>query len=100
VVLRKPGKPQYDVPKVYQPIALLNMMGKLLMAIIAEQLTYYTEKHGLLPPMQFGGQLGRTTMDALHMLMYKIKDTWRKKQVVAVLFLDIKGVFPNMNNRG
>ncbi|KAF8267079.1 hypothetical protein EI94DRAFT_1582591, partial [Lactarius quietus] len=30
VVLRKPGKPRYDVPKAYRPIALLNMMGKVL----------------------------------------------------------------------
>jgi hypothetical protein len=49
-------------------------MGKLLTAIIAEQLTYYTEKHGLLPPMHFGGRPGRTTTDTLHVLMYKIKD--------------------------
>lgn len=98
VVLRKPGKPRYDVPKAYRPIALLNTMGKLLTAIIAEQLTYYTEKHGLLPPMHFGGRPGRTTTDALHALTYKIKDAWRKKQVVAVLFLDIEGAFPNADN--
>jgi hypothetical protein len=26
VVLRKPGKPRYDIPKAYRPIALLNTM--------------------------------------------------------------------------
>ena len=66
VVLRKPGKPRYDMPKAYRPIALLNTLGKLLTAVIAEQLTYYTEKHALLPPTHFGGRPGRTTMDALH----------------------------------
>jgi hypothetical protein len=95
VVLRKPGKPQYDVPKAYRPIALLNTLGKLLTAIITEQLMYYTEKHTLLPPLHFGGRLGRMTADALHMLTYKIKDAWHKKQVVSVLFLDI-GAFPNV----
>ncbi|KAJ8588661.1 hypothetical protein M405DRAFT_711813, partial [Rhizopogon salebrosus TDB-379] len=30
VVLRKPGKPNYTVPKAYRPIALLNTTGKLL----------------------------------------------------------------------
>lgn len=98
VVLRKPGKPRYDVPKAYRPIALLNTMGKLLTAIIAEQLTYYTEKYELLPPMHFGGRPGRTTTDALHALTYRIKDAWRKKQVVSVLFLDIEGAFPNAVN--
>jgi hypothetical protein len=83
------------VPKAYRLIALLNTLGKLLTAIIVEQLTYYTEKHALLPPLHFRGRPGRTTTDALHTLTYKIKDTWHKKQVVSVLFLDIKGAFPN-----
>ena len=32
------------------------------------------------------------------MLTYKIKDAWRKHQVVSVLFLDIEGAFPNAVN--
>ena len=99
VVLRKPGKPRYDVPKAYRPIALLNTMGKLLTAIISEQLTYYTERHSLLPPTHFGGRPGRTMTDALHTLIYKIKDAWRKRQVASVLFLDIEGAFPNAVNK-
>jgi hypothetical protein len=27
--------------------------------------------------------------------MYRIKNAWRKKKVASVLFLDIKGAFPN-----
>ena len=98
VVLRKPGKTRYDIPKAYRPIALLNTMGKVLTAIIAEQLTYYTEKYALLPPLHFGGRPARTTNDAIHYLVYKIKDAWQKKQVASVLFLDIEGAFPNAVN--
>ena len=94
-MLRKPGKPRYDNLKVYCPITLLNTLGKLLMAIIAEQLKYYTGKHALLLPTHFGRRPGRTMMDALHTLMYRIKDVWHKLQVVLVLFLDIEGAFPN-----
>lgn len=68
------------------------------MAIIAEQLMYYTEKQTLLPPVHFGGQPRRTTTDPLHTLTYRIKDAWRKRQVVSVLFLDIEGACPNMVN--
>ena len=50
IVLRKPGKPRYDTPKAYRPIALLNTLGKILTSIAAEQLTYYTDKYRLLPP--------------------------------------------------
>ena len=95
VVLRKPGKPRYDTPKAYRPITLLNTMSKVLTALMAELMTYYTETHQLLPAHHFGGRPGRTTSDAVHLLIHKIKDVWRKRQVMAVLFLDIEGAFPN-----
>jgi hypothetical protein len=38
VVLRKPGKDDYTQPKAYRPIALLNTLGKLMEAIIANRL--------------------------------------------------------------
>ena len=44
-VLHKPGKPRYDVPKAYRPIALVNTITKLLSAIIAEDITHLTETH-------------------------------------------------------
>ena len=95
VVLRKPGKPRYDTPKAYRPIALLNTLCKVLTAIMAEVMTYYTEKYQLLPANHFGGRPGRTTTDAVHLLTHKIKDAWRKRQVTSVLLLDIEGAFPN-----
>ena len=95
VILRKPGKPRYDTPKAYRPIALLNTMSKVLTAIMADTMAFYTEAHQLLPAHHFGGHPGRTTTDAVHLLVHKIKDSWRKKQVTAVLFLDIEGAFPN-----
>ena len=64
VVLQKPGKPRYNIPKAYQPIALLNMMERLFTEIIAEQLTYYTEN------TSSSHRPGRTTTDVLHMLTY------------------------------
>jgi hypothetical protein len=35
VVLRKPGKSDYLIPRAYRPISLLNTLGKLLEAVIA-----------------------------------------------------------------
>jgi len=97
VVLRKPGKPRYDTPKAYRPIALLNTMWKVVTAIIANHITYVTEKHQLLPANHFGGRPGRTTVDAMHLLTNKVKMAWRAGKVTAVLFLDIEGAFPNAN---
>jgi len=97
VVLRKPGKPRYDMPKAYRPIALLNTMWKVITAIIANHITYVTEKHQLLPANHFGGRPGRTTADAMHLLTNKVKAAWRIGKVTSVLFLDIEGAFPNAN---
>jgi ribonuclease HI len=94
-ILRKPGKERYDVPKAYRPVALLNTVAKLLSSIVAEEMSYLTESHQLIPATHFGGRPGRTTTDSLHLLVDTIKAAWRRHQVVSVLFLDIEGAFPN-----
>jgi hypothetical protein len=97
IVLRKPSKLRYDTLKAYRPIALLNTMWKVITAIIANHITYVTEKHQLLPANHFGGHSGRTTVDAMHLLTNRIKAAWRLGKVTLVLFLDIEGAFPNAN---
>lgn len=95
LVLRKPGRPTYDIAKSYRPIGLLNTIGKLLSTLIAADLSFLVEKHHLLPAHQFGGRPGRTTTDAIHLLTAKVKDAWRKGQVATALFLDVQAAFPN-----
>ena len=95
VVLRKPGKPRYNTPKAYRPIALLNMMWKVLMVIVADQLTFTMEKHQLLLANHFGGRPRCTTTDTMHLLANMIKASWRVGKVTSALFLDIEGAFPN-----
>lgn len=95
VVLRKPGKPNYEIPKAHRPIALLCTMAKVLTAIIAEDISYLVEKESLLPENHYGGRPGRMTTDAVHALTNKIKAAWGRGKVVSVLYLDVEGAFPN-----
>jgi hypothetical protein len=74
VVLRKPGKPNYETPKAYQPIALLSTLAKVLTAIVAEDISCLAERHSLLPKTHFGGRLGRMTTDAIHYLVQRVKE--------------------------
>jgi len=74
-------------------------LAKLLSAIIADQLIYYAEKHSLLPPNLFGRRAKQTASDMVQLLVHQIKSAWRKGKVVSVLFLDIKGAFPNAVNK-
>lgn len=53
------------------------------------------EKNALLPDTHFGGCPGRTTTDAIHYLVDKIKSAWGRKKVASILFLDVEGAFPN-----
>jgi len=95
VVLRKPGKPDYTIPKAYRPIALYNTMGKIVSGVITDVTMYLTVRHSLLPARHFGGLPGCTTLDSLLFLTHKIKDAWRSSKVVTIIFLDIANAFPN-----
>ena len=94
-VLRKGGRTDYTVPGSYRPIALLDTIAKVMASIVKDKIQYHTEKLQLLPQMQFGGRPGCTTTDSLHTLTSFIKDAWRRKQGALILFLDVKGAFPN-----
>lgn len=58
-------------------------------------LSFVTEKHQLIPATQYGGCPGRSTTDAVHSIIGKIKDTWSTKKSAAILFMDVQGAFPN-----
>ena len=96
VVLRKPGKPSYEEPKAYRPIALLNTMGKLLSSLVADDLSHFSETRGVFPNNQFGGRPQRSTSDSMLLLTHTIREKWRQKKVASVLFLDVQGAFPNV----
>ena len=100
IVLQKPGRPDYTTAKAYCPIALYNTMGKVISAAITDVLVYLTVRHSLLPSKCFGGLPGRTTTDSLLYLVHNVKNAWRRKKVVTIIFLDIASAFPNaMTNR-
>ena len=64
--------------------------------IVASHITFITKKHQLLLANHFSSRSEKTTADALHLLMHKIKEAWHLEKVAAVLFLDIEGAFPNV----
>ena len=75
-VMQKPGKPQYNVPKAYRPITLLNSIAKLATSIIGEELSHLVKTHQLLPATHFGRHLGHSTTDSLYLLRDYIKAVW------------------------
>jgi hypothetical protein len=100
IVLRKPGKDHYTIPKAYRPIALLNTIGKLMDAVVANRISYATETHQLLPDTHMGGCKGRSTDHALHTIIEKTYEAWNapEPQVASLLLLDISGAFDNVSH--
>src|SRR5271168_2977524 len=96
IVLRKPGKPDYSIPNAYRQIALLDVFAKLLSSCVKELWEHHVERLNILPKSQYGGRKGQTATDALHSLVDFTKRAWRRKREVVILFLDIKGAFPNV----
>ncbi|KAJ3552122.1 hypothetical protein NPX13_g11188 [Xylaria arbuscula] len=101
VVLRKPGKDNYTVPKAYRPIALLNTIGKVMDAIIAKRISYMAETYQLLPDTHIGGRRLRSTEQALHIIIEKIYKAWNtgKGKVASLLLLDVSGAFDNVSHQ-
>ncbi|KIJ93811.1 hypothetical protein K443DRAFT_43798, partial [Laccaria amethystina LaAM-08-1] len=54
-VLKKPDKPNYELPKAWHLITLLCTIPKVLTALVAESIRHLVEKNTLLPDTHFGG---------------------------------------------
>jgi hypothetical protein len=94
-VMRKPDKDAYDVANAHRPIVLLRTLYKMFASMLTDITTAFTEQYGLLPDHHFGGRHGRRTTDSMHLIVHRIKQAWRRKKMVSILFLDIEGAFPN-----
>ena len=97
IMINKPQKPDYTIPKAYHPIALLECTGKLLEKIIAKQINADIEQFDLLPMTQFGSRPKHNAIDAVASLVHKIQSTITTGHAGALLLFDISGFFDNVN---
>jgi Reverse transcriptase (RNA-dependent DNA polymerase) len=97
VVIPKPGKTDYSVPKSYCPISLLKCIGKVLEKIIARHLGSDINHFNLLRPSQFGSQPHHLATDTATILRHKAESTIRAKQIGVVVLLDISQFFDSLD---
>ena len=50
VVIPKPNKPLYDSPKLFRPIILLNIVGKLIKKVIGKRLQFQVALNNFIYP--------------------------------------------------
>jgi hypothetical protein len=80
VPLRKPGKPDYTVPKAFRPISLLATISKGL------------DNH-------FGARKKRSCEQAINVLVERVYEAWRNRKVVSLVTFDVQGAFNGVNPR-
>jgi hypothetical protein len=95
IALRKPGKPDYTIANAYRPVELASTIRRLFGSLVWREILVNSEIHNILPKAQFGGRPGRSTTQALHLIVKTIKDAWKNGKHVGILSLDVKGAFPH-----
>lgn len=98
VVIPKPDKPDYTLPKAHRPISLLECMSKLLEKVIANRIQHDITKRELIPTTQFGGRQHSSCSDAGLALLHDIQEAHRQGLKCAVLLFDVKGFFDHVNH--
>lgn len=93
IILHKPKKEDYSIPKAYRVISLLNCLGKVAEKLLATRLAWLAETSNLLHQSQIGGRKQKSTIDAAMQLVHPIQDQRRYGKKVTTIFLNIKDAF-------
>ena len=99
VVIPKPNKAIFDSPKSYQPIVLLNTIGKLFEKMIGECLQFHMISNCFIYSSQLRDFKSRSTTDAGVALIHIICSGWVKNFTMSTLALDIVQFFPSLNHQ-
>jgi len=78
VIIPKPNKSLYDLPKSFRPIVLLNTLGKLIEKVIGERIQFHVIANDFIHPSQLGGLKFKSTIDAGVALTHIIQSGWTK----------------------
>ena len=92
ILIPKPGKDTREA-KNFRPISLLSCLGKLLERILARRISRYMEEKNLFSNSQSGFLSNHMTAEQLLRLSEQFHTAFKKKQVVASLFLDAEAAF-------
>ena len=100
VIIPKPNKPRYNVPKAFRPISLLNTIGKLLTKVIATRLQFDCLKYDILHPGQCGGIAKHATIDAGVTLALFVAESRELGLHTTACAFDIAQFFPSLSHKG
>ena len=91
----KPGKADYTDPKSYRPISLSSFLLKGLERLVLWDLQVTVERLKPMKPNIFSYREGKSTEDALHLLVHNVEKALNTQRVAVAMFLDIEAAFNN-----
>lgn len=70
---------------------------KVVEKIAADAIAHHCEITGVLHPGQMGSHKQRSATDAVACMIQSTHEAWKHRQLMGVLFLDVKGAFDHVN---
>jgi len=98
IIIPKPNKAMYNIPKSSRPIVLLNTLGKLIEKVIDNRLQFHVISNNFIYQSQLGGLKYKFTTDAGIALIHFICIGWIKNLSTSTLTSDIVQFFPLLNH--
>ena len=98
VIIPKPNKSSYDLPKSFRPIVLLNTLGKLIKKVIGERIQFHVIANDFIHPSQLGSLKFKSTIDVGIVFTYIIWSGWTKDLLTSTLAFDIVQFFLSLNH--
>lgn len=80
-------------PSNYRGISFMNCVAKILMGVISERLSNWTEKHKILNEYQAGFRKNYSTIDNIYNLSTIVNLKLNEKKKVYAYFVDFKAAF-------
>ncbi|KAJ8910377.1 hypothetical protein NQ315_012824 [Exocentrus adspersus] len=96
-LIHKPGKNQ-QVASSYRPICLLNVLGKVYESILTQKLQRELDRVGGLSDTQFGFRKGKTTIDAVELVVRTLERSSRVGWC-ALILVDVQNAFNSASLR-
>ena len=88
----------YDLLKIFYPIVLLNILGKLIEKIISEHLQFYAISDKFIYPNQLEDLKQWSTTDVGTFLTHLVQLEWIKNLQMSTLAFDIAQFFLSLNH--
>jgi len=97
IIISKPNKALYNTPKMFRPIILLNMLGKLIEKVIGKR--FQALSKNMIYSCQLRGLKQWSTTDAGIVLIHLIYVSWVKNCSTSTLAFNIVQFFLFINHQ-